>query len=522
MLTPLDWTIIGMYLLMMVSVGIACRGRQVDSGDYFIAKGGLSGMFGSVLVGLSIAATYFSGITFLAYPSIIYQHGLLVVMGIPTLLVVWVVLRFVFLPRYLGGGWRHPYEILEKTYGRGVRATAAAMFVLLRVGWMATLIFAPTTAIMAAAGLGEDAFWPVILTIGLSSTLYTALGGIRGVIVTDAIQFILIIAGISMVLIYIFANLPVPAGEAISMLSEKGRLRWWNPSLSLTQPLTLWAVLIGYSVANTGSYIGDQMSLQRYLTSSSLREASRSFLINVIGVVLVLLLLTGVGVALAAWYALRPTGELPDSADRIFPFFIARELPPGVSGLLLAALLAATMSSITSGINALAASIMMDFRVSNSSNKSRRELRTARIVSLLIGVVSTLSAGLVAHLGGLFDITQKLLGVFIGPLAVCLLLAALGLRMKGAMMVAALMVGCAIGWAAALSANAARAWAWVPAVDSMWVSPIACLGAAMVAALGAALFRRNGRDRVSAIQETDERAPLLRPHAASAEARSRE
>src|SRR5690606_15561633 len=160
------------------------------------------------------------------------------------------------------------------------------------------------------------------------------------------------------------------------------------------------------TIANLGSYVGDQMSLQRYLTSNSIADSSRAFLVNVIGVVIVLVMLVGVGVALSAWYMVNPAPEMPTTIDRIFPFFIARELPPGVSGLLIAALLAATMSSITSGINALASSMMTDFRQASGNAKStssaRRELWMARGVSLLIGIVATLAAGIVSNLGHLF------------------------------------------------------------------------------------------------------------------------
>jgi SSS family transporter len=489
MLTTIDWTIIAVYLAAMIAVGIACRGKQDDSADYFIAKGGLSGVFGSIIIGLSIAATFFSGISFLAYPANVYQHGLLVTLGLPTFLVVWLVLRFVFLPRYLAGGWQHPYEILERRYGLGVRRVAALLFVLMRIGWMATLIYAPTSALLAAAGLGPEWYWPIIFIVGLSSTIYTAFGGIRGVIITDAIQFLLIIAGIAITLIYILVKLPVPLGDAVALMHHNGRLNWWEPSLSLTKPLTLWAVLIGFTVASLGSYLGDQMALQRYLTSSSVAESSRSFLVKVIGVVIVLLMLFAVGVSLGAWYLLKNDPQLPSATDQIFPYFIAKELPAGVSGLLLAALLAATMSSITSGINALAGSILIDFRRGGDVGQpdalaARKQLWIARGVSLAIGVVATLSAGLVVHLGQLFDITQKLLGVFLGPLAVCLLLAVLNVRVSGRALIASLLAGCAAGWLAALTPNIAAFWPSVLSVDSLWVSPIACLASALVALIG--------------------------------------
>ena len=486
MLTPLDWIIIAVYLLLMVAIGIACRGKQDSSADYFIAKGGLSGFFGSIIIGLSIAATFFSGISFLAYPAIVYRYGLLITVAIPTFVVCWVVLRFYFLPRYVGAGWTRPYEVLEQAFGPHVRTVAAVMFILLRIGWMATLIFAPTIAIMAAAGLDQKWFWPLVMIVGFTSTVYTTLGGIRGVIITDAIQMIVIIGGIAITLIYIALKLPVPVSEVVSRLHDAGRLQLWEPAFSLTRPLTFWAVITGAFIANMGSYVGDQMSLQRYLTSSSVAESSRSFLVNVIGVIIVILLLAAVGVALAGWYMIHGTQGLPASADQILPYFVARELPTGIAGLLLAAILAATMSSITSGINALAASLTFDFRdrSGGASDNPRRELLFARIASLVIGTIATLSAGLVAHLGQLFDISQRLFGLFLGPLAVALLLSVSRLKIKSRFVIAGLIIGCLAGWFAALSPNMAKTWDSIPAIDSLWVPPIASVITAIIALAG--------------------------------------
>ena len=140
----------------------------------------------SILVGMSIAATLFSGISFLGYPSVVYKHGIMLMLMLVPFPICWVILRYWFLPRYLRIKSDDPYGFIEINLGKDVRNTAAVMFALLRIGWMAALIYAPTIAIMAAARLNSSWFWPLVLIIGISSSLYTALGGIRGVIITDA------------------------------------------------------------------------------------------------------------------------------------------------------------------------------------------------------------------------------------------------------------------------------------------------------------------------------------------------
>jgi sodium-coupled monocarboxylate transporter 8/12 len=464
MLSITDALIVGIYLLGVIIVGLATRGRQRDANDYFTAGGLMSGWFGSLLVGLSIAATLFSGISFLFYPAVVYSGGLVLFVGVTFVCmpIAFYTLKW-FLPRYLGHGISHPFETIELRFGPSTRTAASLMYVLMRVGWMAALIYAPTLAITAAARLSPAWFWPCVLTIGLVSTLYTVFGGIRGVIVTDAIQFVVIAVGITMTFGCIWIKLPVSLGEAISALQDAGRLNVLPLSIDPTERLTIWTVAIGVTVANLANYIGDQMSLQRYLATGQTRAALRTFAINVGGVILVVALLTGVGLAMFVFYHFVPDATLPKDADKIYPHFIATQLPVGLSGLMLAAILAATMSSMTSGINALAATITLDLlpRVARPYS-ALEQLRFARICSCVVGVVSTLLAGVVHRLGSLFDLTQIILGVFAGPLLVVVLMSVTDRRVAPAGMIFGLAGGCVAGWIVVVSPIAA-----------LWTAPVA-------------------------------------------------
>ena len=274
MLTTLDILVIAVYLAAMVAIGIASRGKQDSTEDYFTAHGGFTKTLGAVLVGLSIAATFFSGISFIAYPSVVFSTGIAIAVGMIMLPVSGLIVGYWFLPRYLARGGREPYQIIEENFGYPTRAVAAGMFVLLRVGWMGTLIYAPTVAVMAAMQLSPGWFWPIVLTIGISSTLYTTLGGIRGVIVTDAIQFVIITLGIVWPLVHVLTHMHVSMDQAVNYLSDTGRLHWINTSFSLRQPMTIWAILASAFVGNTAMYIGDQMSLQRYLASENISQGA--------------------------------------------------------------------------------------------------------------------------------------------------------------------------------------------------------------------------------------------------------
>ena len=485
MLRTLDLIIIVVYLLVVIGIGLRARGKQESAEDYFTAGGGLGTTFGSLLVGLSIAATLFSGISFLAYPSVVYVHGVVLFVGVAVISmpVAWLTLRW-FLPRYLAHDHAQPYDVIERKFGPGTRTLSAVLYVMMRIGWMAALIYAPSLAIMAAMGLGPAWFWPVVLVIGLTSTLYTVFGGIRSVIVTDAIQFCIIALGIALTIGYILWYIPVPISQAVTDLNSTGHFHWLDFSTDPKAALTFWTVGIGVTIANMGNYIADQMSLQRYLAGGTSRAALRSFTINVFGVLVVLLLLVGVGLALNAWYRHTNDPNLPSATDKIFPYFLTTQLPSGISGLLLAALIAATMSSMTSGINTLAGAVTMDFRVRfGSAMSGAQQLRFGRWSSLVIGLASTGVAGLVSRLGGLFDLTQIILGVFAGPLLVCVLLSVSKLRTTGVWMSAGLVAGCAAGWVGAFSSS----------VASLWVAPCAAATTALLA-LGGTLLAPGATD----------------------------
>jgi SSS family solute:Na+ symporter len=325
--------------------------------------------------------------------------------------------------------------------------------------------------------LDDRWFWPIVLITGLSNTIYTVFSGIRGVIVTEAIQMLVIMLGVSATIAAAWWQLPVPFAAAFDSLRESGRLDMLNFSLDPKAGLTVWTVAFGVTVGNLCNYIGDQMSLQRYLATGDVKAASRSFLVNVVGVVIVVLLLTTVGLSLFVFYNSVTDPNLPPRADQVFPFFVSTRLPVGVAGLLLAALLAAT--SIPSGINTLAGVLTLDFHA-----RFRRGLTDAQLAnwgkfySLLIGLAATAAAGIVSNLGSLFEASQVILGVFAGPLLSCIIVAVGPWRCRGWAMV----TGMLTGWAAGVGVTYAGA-------SALWVAPVSAL-LTVVVALGLSMFDR--------------------------------
>lgn len=441
----IDFIIIAVYLTGTIAVGILSRGKQEKADDYFTARGEMTSIFQSLIVGLSLAATLFSGISFLAYPSLIYSHGLSVLFGLLCFPAAYIIVVHWFLPKFLSSDISHPYDIIEINLGPHARTIAAVMYMLMRIGWMAALVYAPAIAVLAAANLDDRWFWPVVLMIGLSSTLYTTLGGIRGLIITDAIQFAVIIIGVVMTITFIYIKLPVSISQALATINDLGHTKV-SFSLDPREKITFWTITIGYLVGNLSNYIADQMSLQRYLATGNIKSTAKSFIFNLIGATCILILLAIIGLSLVVWYKYVPDSRLPQQVDKIFPYFVSANLPAGISGLLLAAILAATISSMTAGINALASSITYDFRSRFGAKMTpSAQLRFGRICSLIIGLASTMAAGLVSKIGTIFDITQTLLGLFLGPLFACMVIAVLGKPVKSIIMIFAIIAGVAAG-----------------------------------------------------------------------------
>lgn len=486
MLHAIDYILIVLFLVFTAGVGILSRGKQEKTGDFFISKGTLPGPLGSLIVGLSIAATFFSGISLLAYPSVVIKHGLVIYATVVTFIINYFLIVYFFVPLFVRKQWRSPYEILEVRFGIPSRKLASSIYVLLRLGWMAVLIYAPTIAILGATGLGNEFFWPVVLLVGLTSTVYSAFGGLRGVMVTDAMQMLVIIGGCVITIAFIALNLPVSYAETWDKLIETDSLRLFDFSLDPAITVTTWTAIIGGLFANAAMYMGDQMSLQRYMTSASMREVKHSFLVNCIGVLVILTILTVIGLSLKAWALFQDPATLPSDTDQYFPFFVASQLPVGVAGMILAALLAATMSSMTSGINALSGAIEMDLMTQRwkQQRSEKQRLVFARILSFAIGLLATLCAGVVAHLGQIFDISQRLLGLFTGPLAMAIIFAVLPWRLSGKYIIAGLLGGAFLAGFAALSPQINAAFPAYPVISPMWTTVLGMAGAALLMGLG--------------------------------------
>ena len=428
---PIDCIIVLVYVAGIFAVGIMARGRKKTSDEYFTGHGNFKGLFGTIIIGLSLAASFISDLSLIAFNSSAYSDGAKVLIFLICPVLAFLFLRFWFLSRYLAAKNRHPYDVVEARFGYPVRACLSVMFVLLRVGWMSLIIYAPTLIIMSAMGLSDGWFWPIILIIGTTCTLMSTIGGIRGVIVTDAVQFSFILIILTTVCVTVLVRLHAPVSVAFEDLRSHGKLDLFDFSFSLTKPWTFWAVVIGQTVCSLGQYMADQMALQRYLASDSQSGVFKSFVVNLVGSMGATFLLVMVGLLLWVWYFHRPDASLPKNPDEILPYFAVRELPPGMAGLLVASFIAATMNTLTSGINSLAGAIINDFVARLGRQRSGQEMfHLARRISLGIGLFATLSAGFAGRLGTIVAASNTIMGAVLGPMLAAMVWAVSGARAR--------------------------------------------------------------------------------------------
>jgi len=428
---PLDLTAIALYLLLMLGLG-AYFGRHQSRKEFFVAGKSM----GWLPVGLSVMATLFSSNSFVFYPSAALGDSLNIGLSLVAFTLMTPVVIWVFIPVYARLNIETAYEYLEKRFNVSVRLVASGLFILLRIGWMASATYAASKVVSNIAGLPLIG---VIVALGIVSIGYTMLGGLRAVMWTDVIQFFVFAITILATLGLVVSLTGVSIGDIWSTYFE-GRE---NVVVDFTPSLTLkygsWVILIGVFLEALSAFGADQVAVQRYLSAKSERASQWGAFVNLAGMWIVLPGLLMIGVALYSYYSQHPTelgGETlaaalqadTKAADEGLPTFVRLHFPPGLAGLFLAALMAAIMSSIDSGVHSISTAMVVDFRdrlfPHMRPKDERHEVMWIRLLVLLVGVIAITLACFAEQIGDdVFDIGKKLTSAFGGPLLAIFILA---------------------------------------------------------------------------------------------------
>ena len=384
------------YLVAVVAIGLYVGRGQKSGNDYFLA--GRS--FGWFAISLSLIATVVSTSSYLGYPSEVYEHHLGVttvyVFGlVPGLLVV----QWVFVPVYRKLNVISIYEYVENRFGLGLRLLTAILFVVHRLTWMSVAVHSASLALSVMTGLP---LVPMIFTLGLAAIAYAMLGGMKAVVWTDVIQFFIFFGGLVATVGLVVYRLDGGITELIQISYEAGKFEVFSGDFLSFDPrvrATLWGTVIHSFIATLALFGSDQLTVQRYLSARDERHARKSLWGSFIfGDIFLTAFQIGAGLALFAFYvswpSLLPAGT---EADQVFPHFVAHELPIGFPGLILAAMAAAIMSSIDSGVNSISAVLTIDFyrRFAKVKPSPSRELFFARALAPLIGLTICLLAAFV-------------------------------------------------------------------------------------------------------------------------------
>lgn len=424
-MTSIDWAIIAIYFLGMIGIGVFYAGRTKNTDDYLLGGRHMK----SWMVGLSLFATLLSTLTYLAIPGEMVRHGPIIVFGISSFPIVsWLICWFI-IPFFMRLKVTSAYEILETRFGLGGRLMGSLMFLTLRFFWMAVILYATTDkVIVPLLGWTSDATPWICGVLGIITVIYSSLGGLRAVVLTDVIQTVILLGGAVLAIVVVTVRLGgVGDWWPTSWDPEWSPLVFFDTSANRTILMAFVSNLLWY-VCTAGS---DQMAIQRYLATTDVKAARRMFNITLLMNLGSWLILAPLGFALLAYYRSHPE-LLADgmttaaNADQLFPRFIAVGLPVGISGLVVAGLLAAAMSSLSSGINSSAAVISVDYvsRARKREDGGSPRLVETQVISWCIGLIAVLLSMLAGYVeGNLLDVVYKIGNLLVSPLFVLFFMA---------------------------------------------------------------------------------------------------
>jgi len=421
----LNYAILAVYLLAMIAIGAWFARRHKTTEDYFLAGRKMPWL----IVGMSMYASLTSAITFMALPATAYKENIsfLVVSLVSPLVAPFLVL--LFYPFYHRLRVVTSYEYIDHRFGRPARFAVSGLFILARLGWLGTVIYAPALALATVTSIPLAV---CILMMGLMATVYTALGGLAADIWTDVVQFVIMIGGAIWLVVTLIQRVPDGASGIWQLAADTGRLHILSLDFNLYAMSGL-VVGVTYFFQLMQDYGTDQTTVQRMMAIPTLRGVTKAIFFNAAVDFVIVATLLFIGLGLFAYHTAFP-GLLPDGLknDQILPYYIIHALPDGVSGLLITALFAAAMSSMDSGISCVATVIINDFvkPLRGGHDDDRQDLKLARWLTFGLGVFATGLAFYVSTFEQLIEAYSSLISLFNAPILALFLLGILSRRVQ--------------------------------------------------------------------------------------------
>jgi len=397
---PVDLAIIVVYLAAMPAIGVLVGRRQRSAADYFIGERSLPWW----AVCFSIVATETSTLTVISTPGLIWaasgSYNGLTYLQLPFGYIIGrTLVSFVLLPRYFKGKQSTAYAFLGERFGPAMQGVSSVAFIVTRLLAEGVRLFAgaiPIQLILSHYGLNTQ-YWQIVVVLTALTVIYALVGGIKAVVWVDVIQLSIYLGGAVIALIVLAGKLP---SDWASRAADAGVFRLFDFDFDvlhlLTSQYAFLTAIVGGAIFTMASHGADQLIVQRFLSCRSVADGRKALIGSGIAVTIQFGLFLLVGAMLWAHNGYRTLGELGVRSDDIFTNFITSELPVGVAGLLIAAILASTMGALASALNALSNSTVADLyqRFTRRKHEDSALLRHGRIWTLVWAVVFAVFASL--------------------------------------------------------------------------------------------------------------------------------
>jgi len=483
----IDIIVLLIYIAGVTAFGAYFYRRSSTSEGFTSANRRLPGW----AVGLSIFGTYLSSISFLALPGKAYGanwNAFVFSLSLP--FAAWVAVKW-FVPLYRSTQDISAYAYLERRFGIWARLYAMTFYLLTQLVRMGTIMFLIALALERLTGWDIET---IIIVSGVLITFYTVIGGIEAVIWTDVVQSVVLTVGAVVCAVLLLNGMPEGPGQLFELAISNQKFSLGSFRMVFTEP-TFWVVLLYGIVINLQNFGIDQSYVQRYKTARSLADARRSIWIGALTYVPVSALFLFIGSGLYAYYGAQPD-LLPqslaaaDMSDRIFPHFIVSELPAGVTGLMIAALAAAAMSSIDTSINSSATVLMSDVyrRLVRPDANEQQQVRFLRSATVVLGISGTAVALLMVSSKQVLDDWWRYAGIFSGGMLGLFLLGLLSRRAASAQAVVGMIAGLLVIIWATFSRNLDE-----PLANSLHAFMTTVLGTLTIFFVGVLLSRHRTR-----------------------------
>ena len=435
----LNWITLIVYMYALILIGYYCARTTKTSDDFYL--GGRSIPWWAA--GMSIFGTTLSAITYLALPARVFGTSWSAILLNAGILIVAPLVVYIYIPRLRQLNAVTAYQFLEDRFDLGLRLFGSASFIVFQLFRMGIVVFLPALALSAVTGFNLTL---CIVLMGLIATVYTAFGGIKAVIWTDVIQVVVLIGGALLALGLIVTQLDGGFSTLVSVGKEAGKFEM--PAIEWSWATDSFMVLILGAIFSNAlvPYTSDQAVVQRYLTTSTEKEAQKAVWTNALLAIPASFIFSLMGIALFVFYKSNPEllGPLQKN-DQILPWFVANQMPAGLAGLVIAGVFAAAMSSLDSSMHSICTAVSNDFiKRFRESWSDSDQLNFARKLVGFLGILGTVFALVLSSMdtGHIFDLLVSILGLIGSPLAGLFLL---GLFVKRAKAIHAWMgVSCSL------------------------------------------------------------------------------